>query len=251
VIREPWEKVRATHYAVVEEFAALRPQVRGTGNLDRFDYWMHTLRATEMMAQLACQRGAFDLAVEKLIAAQDPAARKQLAITALDGRRRLARGWEALMRLQIQLVATPGELGTIANLEQHTRANNQWLNVHDMTLAAALGEALPPDCMPSKTYTGPPRLILPTVPSVVTRGEVTTLKIIALDRQPVESATVHLRPLGKGASQEIPATHLARAVFEAKLPPAQEDFEYYITAGQNLIWPATAPALNQTVIVTE
>lgn len=30
-----------------------------------------------------------------------------------------------------------------------------------------------------------------------------------------------------------------------------EDFEYYVTAGENVVWPATAPAITQTVVVQE
>ena len=38
-------------------------------------------------------------------------------------------------------------------------------------------------------------------------------------------------------------------VFEAELPPATEDFEFHLTAGNDLIWPPTAPGINQTVVV--
>jgi hypothetical protein len=34
-----------------------------------------------------------------------------------------------------------------------------------------------------------------------------------------------------------------------ELPPASVDFEYHVTAGSGLVWPATAPQLNQTVVV--
>ncbi|MCX6998127.1 MAG: hypothetical protein NTV49_13850 [Kiritimatiellaeota bacterium] len=65
--------------------------------------------------------------------------------------------------------------------------------------------------------------------------------------------TVHLRPLGRGDWQAVPAKHLGRAVYEVALPPAQEDFEYHVTAETNsgapLVWPATAPRINQTVVV--
>jgi hypothetical protein len=40
-------------------------------------------------------------------------------------------------------------------------------------------------------------------------------------------------------------------VFEAKLPAARDDFEYYFTAGENLVWPANAPQLRQTVVTPE
>jgi len=50
-----------------------------------------------------------------------------------------------------------------------------------------------------KDYQGAPRLIVPTLRSVVTRGETLALKIIALDKQPVKSVVVRLRPLSKGS----------------------------------------------------
>ena len=104
-----------------------------------------------------------------------------------------------------------------------------------------------------REYQGQPRLIVPTVRSVLTHGETLTLKIIALDKQPVKSVSVSVRPLGKGEWTGVLATHVARADYEAKLPVATEDFEYYITAetsaGNHLVWPATAPEMNQTVVV--
>jgi hypothetical protein len=250
-VREPWEKMRTAHYLFAEKFAALRPRVKGAGNRERFDYWMNTHNASARMMQLACLRGELDVAVEKMNAAKNPAAKKKAAKSALALRRQLVRGWESLIRLQIQLVSTPGELGTIANLEQHSRVNNQWLTLHDKSLAAALGAPLPADCAPSRQYAGPARLIVPTVRSVANKGESLKVKIIAVDKQPVKSVVVHQRPLGKGDWQTIPAKHVARAVYEARLPAAQDDFEYYITAGKDLVWPATAPQLNQTVVVAE
>jgi len=46
-----------------------------------------------------------------------------------------------------------------------------------------------------------------------------------------------------------------RAVYTANLPAEQNDIEYHLTAetttGQQLIWPVTAPTINQTVVVTK
>jgi hypothetical protein len=255
VIREPWGQFRDAHYAFVEKFAALRSQVEGTGNRERFDYWLNTFRATELMARLACQRGALDVAVEEMQAGKDPVAKRRLANAALDLRRQLARSWEELILLEILLVSTPGELGTIANLELHSRVSNHWLTVHDKALVEALGAPLPSDCQPAQAYAGPPRLIVPTVRGLQHAGEALALRILALDRQPVKSVSAHIRPLGVGKWEEIPATHLARAVWDARLPAVRDDFEYYVTAeasgGQKLVWPATAPSLNQTVVVQE
>jgi len=235
----PWDEV-ISHYAFVDEFAALRPRVQGPGNQERFDYWLNTWRAAAVMAEACCVRGQLDKAM----------AAKQYD-QALDHRIELARVWSRLLSLQTAIVSTPGELGTIANLEQHTRRESHFLDAHDAALSQALGKDLPAESAPSQDYTGPARLIVPTIRTTATKGEVLTLRIIALGRQPSDSLTAHSRPLGEGSWQSIPALPRGRAVFEVPLPPAQRDFEYYISSSRGLVWPPTAPRLNQTVVVRD
>ena len=155
----------------------------------------------------------------------------------------------------LETVSTPGELGTVANLELHTRLSGGYLTNFDARLEKLLDRPLPADCAIPSNYTGQPRLIVPTVRSVMLKGASLRLKIIALDRAPVKSVTVKLRPLGGRDWQESPARHIARAVFEATLPPAKDDFEYHIASetadGTPLVWPATAPLITQTVVVFE
>jgi hypothetical protein len=239
----PWAEVKP-RYAFVDELAALRSQVNGPGNLERFDYWLNTWRGMTAMAEACCVRGQLDKAMAAKTHDQ-----------ALTNRIELARVWSRLLTLQTAIVSTPGELGTIANLEQHTRRESHFLDTHDAALSKAIGASLPAEAAPAQSYTGPAKLIVPTVRSEVTRGEVLKLKIIALDQRPAKSVVLKLRPLGGEGWQEIPARHLARAVFEANLPAARDDFEYFITAetgaGARLVWPATAPEINQTVVVAE
>ena len=67
------------------------------------------------------------------------------------------------------------------------------------------------------------------------------------------SATVYHRPLGQGSFTALPLSPVARSVFEIVLPNATGDFEYYVeaeTPGGTAIFPATAPAINQAVVVT-
>lgn len=238
---KPWTEEQS-RYAFVEELAALRPQVNGPGNFERFDYWLNSWRAVAAMAEVSCLRGQLDAAM---------AAKKY--DEALAHRLALAKAWSRLLTLQTAIVSTPGELGTIANLEQHTRRESHFLDAHDAALSQALGQPLSADATPSAQYTGPAKLILPTVRSVVARGEVLSLKILALDAQPVKSVAVKIRPLGNGEWKTQEASHLARAVWQAALPAAAEDFEYCVeahTAGNGtLYWPASAPEINQTVVV--
>ena len=56
---KPWSEVRS-QYAFVDELAALRPQVKGSGNTERFDYWLKTWQAMAAMAEACCARGQLD-----------------------------------------------------------------------------------------------------------------------------------------------------------------------------------------------
>jgi hypothetical protein len=240
-ISQPWEQVKA-RYAFVDELAAVRLQVKGAGNLQRFDYWLNTCRAMSAMAEAGCARGQLDKAVTEKHFQQ-----------ALVARIELAKIWTRLLTLQTAIVSTPGELGTIANLEQHSRLQAHFVDGHDGALARALGKPLPAESTPGKDYTGPARLIVPTVRTHAAPGETLSLKIIALDKQPVKSVAVHVRPLGEGDWKTSASEHVGRAVYTAQLPAGRDDFEYFIeaqtSAGKTLRWPATAPEMNQTVVV--
>ena len=82
-------------------------------------------------------------------------------------------------------VNTPGALAMVVNLENH----DGWSALVAQTCQPAL----------AREYQGEPRLFVPTVRSVAARGEALTLKLIALDKQPVRSVTVKVRPLGQVA----------------------------------------------------
>jgi hypothetical protein len=163
--------------------------------------------------------------------------------------------WSGNNPSQFQATCRAGELGTIANLEQHSRVRNAWLTGFDADLLQLLGKPLPPQCEPAKAYSGPPRLTLLTVRGSAQVGEAIKLPIIALDKVPMKAVAVHFRQLGLGKWTTVPAAHVARAVYEVKLPAAQDDLEYYVTAtranGEILNWPSTAPHLNQTVVFNE
>ena len=115
-------------------------------------------------------------------------------------------------------------------------------------VARAVGKPFP------KEYLGDPRIIVTPVRSVASKGEALTLKIITLDKQPVKSVNIKFRPLG-GKWQNLPAVHITRGVFKAVLQPVLTDFEYMViaetVAGTKLIWPATSPEMNQSVIIME
>jgi hypothetical protein len=83
-----------------------------------------------------------------------------------------------------------------------------------------------------------------------------SLKAILLDQQPPRKFTLHYRPLGHGQFAALELTHVARGVYRAQIPAQKPEvvaWEYFLqaetSAGQSLVFPATAPTINQTVVI--
>lgn len=247
----PWASV-APAYSFVDELAALRPQIHGAGNLERFDYWLANFRYLRAMAQVNCDWALFDAALKKALAEKDPAAGKKLAReTALPLRRQLVARVAEMHRYLCGTVSTYGELGTVTNLQQHSMPG--LLLQPGQELAKLLGTPLPDDAMPSKRYDGQPRLIVPIVRTILTAGEPLRLTAIVLGSAP-QGGFVFWRPMGADQFVKTPLINVGRGVYSATLPAeaTKGDLEYYVEAttdGKTLIWPATAPKLSQTVVV--
>ena len=249
----PWEQA-SKDYAFVDELEALRPKVQGAGNLERFDYWLSNFRYMRATAHVDCLWTQYNTAIAKVKAEKDPEARKRMAReAALPVRKQLVGQVGEAYRHLLLTVSTPGELGTVMNIEQHNLP--RLLVGPGDELSKILGEPLPADAVPSKEYDGPPRLIVPTVRSCVAQGEVLRLKVIILSSKPPREAALFWRPMGPGEFAQVPLTHVARGVYSVQFPPdgARADLEYYVQAvpddGTPLRFPATAPTMGQTVLV--
>ncbi len=249
----PWAEV-APQYALGAELERLEPLVRGAGNRARFTYWLETFRFLREQGRVRCAWGAYDAAMERVRAA-DPADQPALARReALPLRVQLVERVTALCGHLLATVETPGELGTIANLEQHTLPT--LLHRPGEELAAILGEPLPPEAMLPMSYSGPTRVILPTARGSLRRGEPLRVTALVLAERPVAGVVLYWRPLGEGAYRRDPLAHIARGVYRVELPAeeiAGRDFEYFVrawgAAGPPVFAPATAPDRNRTVVI--
>jgi hypothetical protein len=248
----PWEQVRK-EYAFVEEFAALRPQVKGAGNVERFDYWLSTFRYFRAIGEMNCAWAEYNRLFDKLKQEKDLAAQKQLARQqAIPARQKLVRLVGVIFENLLATVSTPGELGTVANWNQHNLPG--LLLKPGEELARMLGEPLPAEAQPGEQYQGPMRIIVPALRTSLPASEALKLKVIILSKDPPRQAALYWRELGEGPFAQVPLQHLERGVYSVELPAVGDDFEYYLQAepgqGQPVRFPATAPALNQTVVVT-
>ena len=249
---EPWEKI-CGQYAFVEELAALRPRVAPPADRERLDYWLNTYRYMAAIAEAGCLRGALDKAMAKLKGETNAVGKATLAAGALNLRTQLSRTWERAVTFQIAAVDTPGELGTIDNLERHSRKQSRFLEVHDAELEKVLGQPLPRGVKLSADYVGPARIVVPTVRTLAAPGERLAIQVIILSQAGQASGELRWRPAGKTKFATVPLTRLGRSVFQAHLPmPAGADLvEYQIQAragGAALTWPAGAPEASQTVV---
>ena len=245
-----------TQYAFVDQLERFGNSVKGEGNLERFHYWL--LSFGHMRAQMRVQYawGEFEQKVKELQNGKDLFVRKRRArAEVLPLYRRLMQQVMEAYGYLLASINTQGEFGTLMNWEQH---NGPYL-LDGMRREAEqmLGEPVPLDALPHKEYTLPTRIIVPTLRGLLTVGEGLKLKVIIMSHRPPVKALLYWRPLGIGVFREVALSHIKRGVYRAILPASQiqgDDFEYYIeasTSNEAAHFPATAPALCQTVVVMD
>jgi hypothetical protein len=249
--QRPWEQVKK-EYAFVDEFAALGPAVRGAGNRERYDYWLNTFAYLRAVGEVNCAWGEYNGVIEKVKREKDAAAQKEMARgLALPGRLKLVGLVREVFDHLLATVSTTGELGTVANWNQHNLPG--LLTKPGEELANLLGEPLPAEAQPARRYRGPMRIIVPTVRTSLPANEALKLKVIILSGGPVRAATLCWRKLGEHRFEQVPLELVARGVYFVQLPArAKADLEYYIQVeaegDKPVYFPATAPKVNQTVV---
>ncbi len=251
--RTSWSEVQK-NFAYLDMLKALEGKVQGEGNKERFHFWLYTLTCNYKMAETGCLLGQIDTLVNILKAEKDVAIKKKIAEEKIIPLKREAeKKWGDVVTLLLQTVGTPGELGTIANLEQHNLTNLQALSKYDSLLTAITGKSITTEL--PKAYQGRSRLIVPTKRTLLGKNEDLNLKAIILSRQTSTSVVIYWRKLGDKEYNKISMNHIARGVYKGaidKTKIAGNEIEYYIEADmgtEKLHFPATATEQNQTVVV--
>jgi hypothetical protein len=246
----PWDEAGRA-YGFADAFAVLRTKIRGPGNLERFDYWLRHFEYMREIARYRCLWGEYDKAfeaVKKLGSDSEKAAAARE--TLVPARVKMIASLREIMGRLLATVGNTGELGTIANWEQHLFPPS--LERPGEELVELLGSDLPAEAVPSTAYEGPARIIVPTVRTSLEEGESLKLKAIVLAEEPPAEATLNWREMGKGAFKAVSLEHVARGVYKIDLPAPATDIEYYLKAvisGGEVVFPATAPSLSQTVVI--
>lgn len=247
----PWAEV-AKDYAFVEELAGSEGKVHGAGSRERFAYWLDNFRYMRANARLNCAWGRLNAALARAKAEKDPAACKRLAELALPIRREMIGLLREVHRHLLATVTTAGELGTVTNWQQHIMP--MAFTVPGEELAKLLGAPLPADCVLAPDCPALPRLVVPVVRSSLLAGEPLRVTAMVIGGQP-EQVVLAWRGLGTGEYTRVPLAHVSRGVYAAAIPPEKiaGDLEYCVEArlagGPKLVFPASSPEINQTVVV--
>ncbi|MHC4438314.1 MAG: alpha-glucuronidase family glycosyl hydrolase [Planctomycetota bacterium] len=234
---EPWTSEKSK-YAFITKFENLRSKVIGAGNLERFDYWLNVFMCYRIMAEYGTMRHRFEDAAEN-----------ENWVEALALRKRMARSFGKLMTHEIKKVSNSSDLGEIINLEILNWYQLMMLR-WDTKLKEGLGKEIPADANPSIEYNGPPVMMVDAIRTNLYGDEPLNLKVRIIGKP--DSVTIYYRSLGEGKYQSKVLTHIARGVYALTLPPQPGDFEYYLEAqssSDKVVYPVTAPNLNQTVVV--
>ncbi len=251
----PWSEV-SEDYDFVDRFAVLRHKAKGKAEEARFEYWLNTFQYQRAAAKVRCKWAEMNT-IMKMIEEEsdfrkssDLAKRKGLPL-----RRELVRSIRDVYEYMLPTVSTPGELGTVANWEQHILPG--LLERPGIKLEEALGEPLPDYAYLCNTYEGPVRVIVPTVRTDITSKESLSLDVLILSEEKPEDVSLLWRTFGKKEFQKIPVKHRTRGVYAVEIPVEETSkgtFEYYVQvqpqSGRRVMFPPSAPEINQTVVVT-
>ena len=282
----PWEEVRKD-YEFVDDFAEIKTRLTGTATAERFDYWLKNFEYMREVTRFSCLWSDFNKAMDKVKAEKDPTAKARLAAAAaLPVRVEMAGSLKKIFGCLLATAGTMGELGTIMNWEQHILPGA--FEKPGLELEKILGEPLPAQAQLSSDYDGPPRIAVLSRRTSLEAGEDLRIKVGILSKAKPQKAHLYWREMGKGPykaellgyidpfadakprlsrrgrearlrvnPEQTPAfmpgsRGVDRGVYTATLAAPATDIEYYIkiTAdGREVVWPTTAPALNQTVVI--
>jgi hypothetical protein len=240
-------------FALLGDLERLRPRINGAGNLERFDYWLNLVRASELRVRtwvLAARLVAKMREANTIQEAEEKPrfVRKEVLPLRCD----IARSYENMIAAFVNCAKSPGEIGTISGIESGSR--ERIVSSQDGAIARILGEPLPAEAAVSTAYRGTPRIFVSAKRTRAKIGEPQEIRAFVLSGAQCIGLNLYWRSLSAGSFKKLAATHRSRQAYRVTLPIRSPDTpEYYLEAaledGQTVRWPATAPSVNQTVIV--
>jgi hypothetical protein len=240
-------------FAPLRELEGLRARVKGTGNLERYDYWLNLVRASELRVRTWVLAARLAAKMKEANAIQNADGKWGFVQKeAVPLRLEIARSYENMIAAFVNCAKSPGEIGTISSIESGSR--ERIVASQDAAIARILGEPLPPEAAVRTAYRGAPRIFVSARRTQANVGQPQEIRAFVLSGAKCSGVNLHWRSLGAGSFKKLAATHHSRQAYRVALPARSAGtLEYYLEAaladGQMIRWPATAPSVNQTMIV--
>ena len=249
--KRSWEEV-SKEYTFVHEFEALKPLVKQPVYKERYNYWLNTFKYMETMAKIRCVWNDLTNELGAVKQIKDENERKQaLKNRVFPIRKRIIEDLRTLYSYMLETVTTTGEMGTVANWEQHIYP--ELLTKPAEEMEKILGGKLPSDLNPPLDYFGNTRIIIPAKRTSLLVGEPLNLKIIVLSAKKPKEVAVFWRQMGDGVFRKSVCANVNRGVYKTTISAMPDaDIEYYVrvtpSEGSTLFYPITAPLVNQTLV---
>jgi hypothetical protein len=245
-----WQN-RKGDYRFVDRLEELRNGVTSGGARDRFDYWLNMFRYLRAAGKFSCTGGEIKRLSDGL--EKEPAEKRANYWDRFVSLRKQQIGeLEEALTFFLRTVSTRGELGTVANWQQHIRDVS--LERPAARIENLMGKPLPDECRPSGRLLDVRRMIIPTVRNTLRKGESLNLEALFYGPSP-GSVVIKWRALGRREFESLDFKHFARNVYSVLIPSdrIRGDFEYCVEAVGNAaghqVFPPTAPGKLQTVVV--
>jgi hypothetical protein len=244
-----WEK-RKSDYIFVDEFEKLRGSVSGSGNKERFDYWLNNFKYLREVGKFACSVGEINRLIVKC--QKDTSfINKGMINTFINLRTRQIIEFEQIIFYLLQTLNTSGDMGTMANWQQHNYP--RYIYMPGKEIEKLIRTELPEECWPSVKTLNINRIIVPTLRTNLSLNEDFRLKII-ITGDHISSPKFHWKSIGKSDYNETDLKNINRSVWQVFIPAKDlhDDFEYFIDAKSSsgtITFPSTHPDKNQTIVI--
>lgn len=251
----PSAKVKQSQKEVLAALRRLADSSESAGEHDHLEYLAGHVAFLVPYAEawtLAHQLHLVLAEAEKLKAGGDPAGAREKALR--DGLplwlQLAPQVREAVLSFQ-RIVATRNDLGTLASIHNKFArlalvrlrlSLEEFLDPPPPEMATAFDQAMRPDTQ------APARVIVPTRPTLLGRGEQVRITLLVTGGDPVHAVRVYVRPQGSKNWSAVPARLLGRRTYEALLGPFAPGAplaRYYCSAytgSRHLVSPPGAPA---------
>jgi len=239
-------------FAPLPEMESLRPRIKGAGNLERFDYWLNLIRATDLRVRTWVLAERLAVKVKEGNAPQQADRKRSLVQREiLPLRLEIARTYEDMIAAFVSCAKSPGEIGTISSIESGSR--ERIVSAQDTLIEGLSGGPLPAEAAVRTAYKGAPRIFVPAKCTQMNVNEPLEIRAFVLSGPKCDGVNLYWRSLGKGAFRKVVPTHRARQAYRVTLPAQpQGTVEFYLEAlldgGRKALWPVTAPSIGQTVV---